>query len=290
LWTLVLIATVVYSAQARSLEEIKQSGGIRFCVAPYGPQIGTVEPPDCLGEQCQFQGPVRALAEAFAQSLGEGIETKYRILEWDEQFHNEAGETVREQAYTPALMASGTCDVYPSWLVKNDWRLKKLAQLTVYPSRDMVFVHQSKKDQFKQLSDLAGKLADIIENSSQHSWLDEQNKTVFQDNPVRVQFSESQTANFEVIDANKADFTITGPEDALWEMRHHVNNSVAAFPVGSILEVTWGFRKEDQDLQAAFGEWITAQQRDEDSVLNKVWKDTFGLSYAKYIRLVTKVK
>jgi hypothetical protein len=100
-WPLVLIATVVSSAQARALEEIKHSGEMRFCVAPYGPQVGTVEPPACLGEQCQFHGPVRELAEAFAQSLGKGIKTTYRILEWDKQFHNEAGETIREQAYTP---------------------------------------------------------------------------------------------------------------------------------------------------------------------------------------------
>jgi membrane-bound lytic murein transglycosylase F len=174
---LATFVAAVHPAQARSLEDIKQSGEIRICAALPGPAIGTVEPPDCRGA-CIVKGPARDLTEAFAQSLGANIKATYRVLAWDEQFHNQAGETVREASYTPALLASGACDVYPNGMILVEWRLKKLGMVALYPAREMVIIHKSKKDQIRTPADLAGKVAGVTKSASSHVYLEEQNKTV----------------------------------------------------------------------------------------------------------------
>ena len=181
-----LIGLVFNPAHARSLQEIKASGEIRFCVAIYGGVIGTVNPPDCRGADCQFRGPVRELTEAFTKSLGDNIKPTYRIVSWDEQFHNEAGKTVREDTYTPALMASGTCDVYPAFMAKLDWRLTKLEQVVFFRVRSTIITHKSKKKQLKQLDDLAGKLSGVMTNSYQLTWIEKQNKTTYKDHQIQV--------------------------------------------------------------------------------------------------------
>jgi ABC-type amino acid transport substrate-binding protein len=291
LWGLALspclatIAAAVHPAQARSLADIKQSGEIRICAALPGPAIGTVEPPDCRGE-CTVKGPARDLTEAFAQSLGANIKATYRVLVWDEQFHNQAGETVREASYTPALLASGACDVYPNGMVLVEWRLKKLGMVALYPAREMVIIHKSKKDQIRTPADLAGKVAGVTQSASSHVYLEEQNKTVYMDNPIRFDFRPSQTLRLEAVDNGEVDFAIAGSEDALWETRHHLKNSVAAFVVGPVVKVGWGLRQDDKDLQAAVEQFFEAQKASEDSVLNQVWKKTFGLSFANYLRLI----
>jgi ABC-type amino acid transport substrate-binding protein len=291
LWVLALIpylttfATAVHPAQARSLEDIKQSGEIRICAALPGPAIGTVEPPDCRGE-CIVKGPARDLTEAFAQSLGANIKATYWVLAWDEQFHNQTGETVREASYTPALLASGACDVYPNGMVLVEWRLKKLGMVALYPAREMVIIHKSKKDQIRTPADLAGKVAGVTKSASSHVYLEEQNKTVYMDNPIRFDFRPSQTLRLEAVDNGEVDFAIAGSEDALWETRHHLKNSVAAFVVGPVVKVGWGLRQDDKDLQAAVEQFFEAQKASEDSVLNQVWKKTFGLSFANYLRLI----
>jgi membrane-bound lytic murein transglycosylase F len=267
------------------LEDIKQSGEIRICAALPGPAIGTVEPPDCRGE-CTVKGPARDLTEAFAQSLGANIKATYRVLAWDEQFHNQAGETVREASYTPALLASGACDVYPNGMILVEWRLKKLGMVALYPAREMVIIHKSKKDQIRTPADLAGKVAGVTKSASSHVYLEEQNKTVYMDNPIRFDFRPSQTLRLEAVDNGEVDFAIAGSEDALWETRHHLKNSVAAFVVGPVVKVGWGLRQDDKDLQAAVEQFFEAQKASEDSMLNQVWKKTFGLSFANYLRLI----
>jgi len=267
------------------LEDIKQSGEIRICAALPGPAVGTVEPPDCRGE-CTVKGPARDLTEAFAQSLGANIKATYWVLAWDEQFHNQAGKTVREASYTPALLASGACDVYPNGMVLLEWRLKKLGMVALYPAREMVIIHKSKKDQIRTPADLAGKVAGVTKSASSHVYLEEWNKTVYMDNPIRFDFRPSQTLRLEAVDNGEVDFAIAGSEDALWETRHHLKNSVAAFVVGPVIKVGWGFRQDDKDLQAAVEQFFEAQKASEDSVLNQVWKKTFGLSFANYLRLI----
>ena len=105
-------------AQARSLAEIQQSKEFRVCIAPIHPALAEVSPPECW-EQCTFTGQMYDEVVAFAATLGPDITLKFFRVLWDAQFHNREGKTVREASYTPELLASGTCDVYPTHLTNS---------------------------------------------------------------------------------------------------------------------------------------------------------------------------
>ena len=82
------------SAFSRSLEEIRKTNELRLCVAGSSHALYT------------------AMGMAFANEMG--IPAKVKKLEsWDQQFHNPEGITVREETYTPELMASGSATVIP---------------------------------------------------------------------------------------------------------------------------------------------------------------------------------
>ncbi len=159
---------------ARSLLDIKKSKELRICIVPNHPSKATVEPASCKGE-CKFTGPIFEMSAAFAKSLGTDIHAKFIRIDLDEQYFNHKGKTDRDTAYTPALLASGKCDFYPNNLTKNEWRLKKLDFMALFPSRMMAIVAKSKQAQIKTVADLAGKTAAIEKDSSYHTWLQVQN-------------------------------------------------------------------------------------------------------------------
>src|SRR5262245_51947635 len=152
------------------------------------------------------------MAMAFSQSLG----VKPKILRWqrDEQFFNKQGKTVREESYTPELMASGKCDAYLTGMTRLPWRETKLTFVTLYPSRMVVVVNKSARAGFKTPADLCGKTAATIKDTSWHTWLQAQNDTTCAANPIRIKllgFVESSQA----ADAGAVDFTIVNFDNTL---------------------------------------------------------------------------
>ena len=269
-------------AEARSLEEIKGSKELRVCLVPV-PGGFIVEPPNCR-ENCAFSGDNYDLSSAFAGALAADVKLKVIRVEWDEQFFNKAGKTVREDAYTPELLASGKCDVYATGLTKLPWREKKLAFVVIYPTRMMVVANKSRKEEFKSPSDLCGKTAATVKDTSYHTWLQAQNEGVCATNPIRMQlmtFEESGKA----VDSGKTDFLLDNFEGTIW-LGNPFKNSTAAFPVGSPYEQGWAFRKEDKDLQEAARKFFEDQKTAQKSILNKQWEDAVGMSLPQYIERV----
>ena len=275
-------------AQARSLAEIQQSKEFRVCIAPIHPALAEVTPPECW-EQCTFTGPVYEEVVAFAATLGPDITLKFFRVLWDAQFHNREGKTEREASYTPALLASGTCDVYPTHLTKNAWRLTKLDFVTLFPSRMMVIVNQAHKARFHTATDLAGKVAAVEKDTSHHSWLQDQNTSTYAANPVHITLMPFNDG-VRAVDAGEVDFTLLDSDGALWATRYQFKNAVAAFPVGPLEEVGWAFRKDDKDLQVAVQAFFAAQRADPNSALQAHWTKTYGLSLTKFITLITAIK
>lgn len=182
--------------QARSLEEIQQTKEIRICLVPKHPTVVMVEPADCH-ENCKYSGAAYEIAMTFVETLGNQVKPKFLRVEFDEQFFNKEGVVAREDSYTPELLASGQCDLYPNNLTKNSWRLKKLDFVILFPSRMMVLVHKSKKVGFKTPADLGGKGAAVVKDTSYHTWLQEQNKSTYATNPIQIKlmgFDESLEA------------------------------------------------------------------------------------------------
>lgn len=278
---------VPFTARGRSLEEIRRTKEIRICVSPIHASICVVEPPGCR-DGCQISGPAYDAAMAFAAFLGDQIVPLFRSVEWDEQFFNENGVTVKEDSYTPELLASGKCDIYPNNLTKNGWRNNKFDIVTMFPSRKMVIVKRSEKDRFKTLTDLAGKTAAIEKRTSYYTWLLEQNQGIFSENPVKISPSSVDEGLRAVMDG-RADFKLLDADAAFWVIRNSYPGLDMAFAAGPTDELGWGFRKEDKDLQEAARTFFEQQRADENSQLNQIWRKYFGMSLTGFVALVSSI-
>jgi ABC-type amino acid transport substrate-binding protein len=284
---LVLSLISANPTSARSLEEIRKSGEIRIGLSPIHPSVCSVLPEGCR-TNCRFSGPAYEIALAFAQSLGTGIKPRFLSVGWDEQFYNEEGKTVREGSYTPALLASGQVDLYPNNLSVNKWRKKKFDFVVLFPSRRMVVVHRSQKEKMKKIQDLAGKTALVEKDTSYHTWLQEQNLTVFSEHPMIIRLVTTREG-LRLLNDGEANFTVIDSDAAIWAIREEYRNLEMAFPVGGNDENGWGLRKQDQDLQNAVQQFFNRQRADENSDLNRIWQHYYGMSLTEFIRLVSAI-
>ena len=246
---LVALAVCPSISDARSLIEIQQTGELRACLAPIHPSIVQVDPAGCRDE-CRFTGAVYEEVLAFVASLAGDIKPRFRRVDWDEQFHDANGQTLYEASYTPELLASGYCDLYPSNLTITDWRLNKLDIVPLFKSRMMVIVQKDKRQQFNTPADLAGKEVAAAIDTSFYTWLQTQNQTTYAANPVKIKLVGIGDA-LAAVDARLVDFAITDADGAIWSVRHQFKNATVAFPVGPVDEIGWAFSKADQDLQTA---------------------------------------
>lgn len=283
-----ILGGMLAPAQARSLAAIKKSNELRVCIVPNHPAHASVEPANCR-ENCKFTGPVHEATQVFAQSLGKRIRVVYIRAEWDEQFFNHEGKTVRDASYTPELLASEKCDLYPGNLTRNDWRLKKLDFVILFPSRMMVIASKAMQGEIKTASDLAGKTAAIAKDTSYHTWLQEQNQTRFASNPVKFKLLDAQES-FTAVDTGTVDFTLADADIAIWLTRHQLKQAKTAFPVGPSDEIGWAFRKEDKDLQATVQKFFNAQRDNETSPINQTWQKHFGISLNKFIGVINSTR
>ncbi|WP_158253676.1 transporter substrate-binding domain-containing protein [Chromobacterium alticapitis] len=285
---LALLLALTLPAQARPLSEIIKTRELRACIVPYHPSSATATPADCR-EKCHFTGPVYDEVAAFARHLGKHIQLKTLRVEWDEQFYDQNGKVDREASYTPKLLANGSCDVFPSRLTKNAWRLKKMDFVTLFPNRMMVVANVALKGRLQSASHLAGLRAAVLDNSSYSTWLLEQNQKRYSAKPVRVALMSVEDS-LRAVDAGKADFTLLDSDIAIWTTRHQFKHAYVAFPVGDKDEVGWAMRKEDQDLQAAAAAFFAQQKQSENSELNRIWTPHYGLSLSRLITLVNSTQ
>ncbi len=271
--------------QARSLEEINRTGEIRIGISPIHPSICSAVPQGCRTD-CRITGPAYEIVLAFAATLGPNIRPRFLRIDWDEQFFNQAGKTIRENAYTPELLASGQVDLYPNNLSVNEWRKNKMDIVTLFPSRRMVIVNRSRKETVKTLSDLAGKVAVVEKDTSYHTWLQEQNQGIFVSHPVKIRLMGTDEC-LKAVDNGEADFTLIDSDAAIWAVRQEYRNLDMAFPVGATDENGWGLRKQDKDLQEKVRLFFRDQRADDHSELNRIWQKYYGMSLTQFIRLVS---
>ena len=253
-------------AWPRSLKEIRKTNELRICVAGSSYELYT------------------AMALAFAEHLGVSPRVK-RLDSWDQQFQNDKGVTDKDAAYTPALMDSGDCDVYPNDLVKNDWRLKKLDFVILFRTRMVVVVNKDNQPAYKGVADLAGKKAAIQKGTSYSSWLETQNAGPLVSSPIQIQFMTTDES-MQAVDTKFVDFTVIGADGALNWTRNKVKNVVVAFPVGDTTEVGWAFRKKDKDLQEAVRRFFDSQAA-VGSRFDEIWKEKVGIPLSEFNVFIT---
>lgn len=272
------------AALARGLEEIRESGELRACIVPVTPAYATFADLACR-ENCEVSGPVPRVVEAVATALGPDVHAVFHRLEWDEQFHNAEGRTVLDAEYTPFHMETGRCDVYPTHLTRNDWRLKKLDFAILFINRIMVIVHQDRLPEFTSVEDLGEKTAGVALNTSLHTWVLDQNQGAFQDNPIQVLLIDSG-AELDSVQSGFADFTLQDAEVSLWESVNRFQDLSVAFPVGPMDEIGWAFSRRNEDLRDAVQTFFSEQVRTETSTLNTIWKEEYGLTLSQFRALI----
>ncbi len=272
------------NVQARSLAEINRTGEIRFGISPIHPSVCRAEPQGCRTD-CRITGPAYDIALAFAATLGPNVRARFLRIDWDEQFFNQDGKNIRDDAYTPELLASGQVDLYPNNLSTNEWRKKKMDMVTLFPSRRMVIVNRFRKEAIRNSSDLAGKVAVVEKDTSYHTWLQEQDRGVFASHPIEIRLMNTDEC-LKAVDKGEADFTIIDSDAAIWAVRQEYRNLDMVFPIGTTDENGWGLRKQDNDLQDAVRRFFSAQRADEHSELNRIWQKYYGMSLTQFTRLV----
>lgn len=283
-----LLGVLALPVQARSLAEIQRSGELRICIGSDHPASAVVSPPGCR-EDCRYSGVIAEQTQAFANTIGPHLHLRYHRLNWDEQFFNADGVTVRDAAYTPAAMASGKCDIYPANLVQNAWRLKKLDFVIQFPSRLMAIVHPRRHAPIRSEADLAGKTVGVNRDTAAQNWVQQQNRGRFAANPIKLDYLLSP-ALFTAVDAGSVDFILIDAEIAIWSSRHQLRQASVQFPVGPTELIGWAFRKEDQDLQQAVQRFFDDGRSRPDSALNRIWEKHFGRSLNEFIDLMAAVR
>jgi hypothetical protein len=254
---------------ARSLSSIIETSEIRFCLAGSSQEF--------------YQANANAFVAYLNKDSKRNIQSKYISFEkWNDQFVDDDGEVIRNGAYTPAPLSSGKCDIYPNDLVRLDWRESKMAYVDLFVSRNTIIVHKSRIAEFRQLGDLAGKTAAVMEGTSYHSWLQEQNSGLFKSNPVQLVLLPQKTA-IAAISSNKFDFAITGADGAFWSIKNFAPDAAVAFAFGGSGTVSgWCFRRQDTDLQDAVRQFFSEQISRPDSALNANWKQYIGISLSEF--------
>jgi membrane-bound lytic murein transglycosylase MltF len=286
---LLVAALLTTPAMARTMSDIRASGELRACVAYVSPYQGKVEPPGCR-DNCTATGDTADLVAAFAHALGGNIKAKVISIGWDEQFADANGNVDRNASYTPRLLADGTCDLYATNLTRLPWRSTKMAMVTVNPSRNMIVVRSERRNDFRSAADLAGKVAATYKDTSYHTWLDEQNRTTYRDNPIKIVFVEDEPAALRSLEEGRADFTILVADDVVPEIRNAPAHFALPLPAGPVIEMSWALRLDDHELQAAAEEFLQAQRADKASLLNQQFSRLYGMDVSDFSEMVGAIK
>jgi membrane-bound lytic murein transglycosylase F len=280
---LALLLMLPAIAQARPLTEIKKTKELRVCLSPLEDYLFKVEPANCK-EKCKYSGVAYDSALIFAKSIG--VKLGVRVVSWDEQFFNDKGVTLREATYTPELLATGKCDLYTSNVTKNEWRLKKMDFMTLFPNRMLVVVKKNRKKEFTTQQSLGGKTIATVKDTSYHTWLEVANSTTYKNNPIKIML----VADGEMVPAvtsGKADATMLDYDYAVYVTEKKARELGTAIGVGDPQEVGWAARKDSQDLQAAVKEFFKNQMAEPQSELNSVWNHYFGVTLKAFVAAVS---
>ena len=285
----IALTLTVFGAEARSLAEIQKTNELRACIAFVSPPMGKAQPAGCRDKCDSVTGDVPDLVTAFAQSLGNSIRPKWISIGWEEQFTDQDGKLRKDDAYTPQLLASETCDFYATGFVKTTWRSKKLDFVIHNPTRVTVVVSKTRREAFRSPADLGGKKMATYRQTVYETWALDQNQSAYKEHPIQIQYVLDEGESLKAVEDGTADFTLLLVDSALPMLQQSPNTAVA-FGVGSVMDSGWSFRKEDKDLQDAAQKFIEAQRAAKESLMNRQFQGTVGMSVNEYTRYVNELK
>lgn len=280
------LALAPLSGSARPMSDILASGELRLCVAQGPLPVGAEQPTGCEG-YCGYEGIVGDVGRVFAKDRG--LEAKFWVTSWAHLFDNEDGVTIKEASYDVGTLKAEQCDMIAAPLSPLPWRMTKIDAHCFMPSRNFILVRKDRVDEFQDLDDLAGKTVAVEADMAFHNWVEQQNAGEWKDNPAKPIFMPYKDA-IASVDRGEADFTVAAVAHALYTTRHVLKNSVAAFAAGPIYNGCWGYAKGDDDMHSWIKSFWDKQLVDEQSQLNDLWHQYYGLSFLEFVRLIGAIE
>lgn len=268
-----LLAVASATAWARPLADIKKSGTIRLCFVRWSSAADGSD---------QRNGPDYEVAVAFAKEIGVTVEAKE--LRGFELFADASGEIDKSSA-EPTRLADGTCDFYAANITINDWRLRKVDIVPVYPGKTMIMVRSTDKDRFRSLADLGGKTTIYRKGTTYQTWVEEQNRSILKETPI-VSKVVSVAVPVRHLLEQEVDFMMYDTLIALYLIGHTKDRVKMAFPVGPNELLGWGFRKSDKTLSDAVTQFLQRQRTSPDSDMNRIFKEYFQVAVRDYEDIV----
>ena len=260
----VLFTAMPHSAAARGLVEIKKSGELRICY----PTLST------LAKDKQSKHPHVKTAAAFARFLK--VAPRLREVQWNAVFEDSNGRVFQDKAYTPGLLAKGTCDLFPSDITILAWRQTKLAFAPIYASRKMIIARRDEVERYVNVLSLGGHKTITQPNTTYAEWLTQQNNDLLRSNPVKIAY-QANAKPMDDVRNRKSDFAVVDAYSALSAIRENYQDLAVAFPVGMTEQLAWGFAKSDRDLLERFQEFFLQGTQDNGSEINQFFRTFYGI-------------
>ena len=246
------------------------------------PLLARVEPEGCTAD-CRHAGVIVEEARAFAAALG--VEPRFRTVAWSEQFADASGEVRREASYTPALLADGTCDLFVSNLARLPWRQTKLEIVPRFDSRMIVLIRADDADRIRRIDDLEGLTIGVAEQSSFHSWVLEQNSSIFAERPIRIVPASGQEP-LRALLRGEIDFILTDADIAISSLRAAASELQVAFAIGPVQQIGWGLAHGSPALEERIAAFFAEEKAELSSATNRAWLAALGVSLAEFDAMV----
>lgn len=263
--TLFLLTLLTSTAQARTLEEIKQSKVIRVGMRTKDLVYSK--------DKREMQHDV---AEEFAKSLG----VKLKIVEVKEMkdFWSKNGEVKQGEEYTPDLFKK--VDVFADVLTVNDWRVKLASPAPFLHIKESFLCSVNKTSKIAERVKTGELPVYTVESSSYHNVI--QKLGVPAD---KVRFVKTTAELVPAIQANKDTCVVIDSDQAAIKSSQELRFAGPAVLDNS--ELAWWTEKSNTKLNDAIKAFFKTTK--EDKRYQELFKKHYKLTFENYYALITNI-
>lgn len=270
LTTVLSMSLLSVVAEARTPEEIKKSGVVKFGLRER----------DLVYKAAGPKQLHTIVGEAFAEFLSTKFGTKVKVehvvaKDMATLWKNDAGEVKQGESYTPQFLAQ--VDVYTDVLTVNEWREKLATPIRFLPTKESFLCNfQTGKLTFAKAKTDKVKIY-TVKDSSFHTLL---TKAGFEEK--ELSFVADTQALVPAIEGEKGQAcTLLDSDFTLFTSRGNKKLSFAGPAVEKAQALAWWVAKSDTALGALVQEFWTKYQSSPE--WTKMFEETYGIPFAKYL-------
>jgi membrane-bound lytic murein transglycosylase MltF len=210
------------------------------------------------------------------------VKLDIKLVSWNDYFYKEGEDLEKVKSdpnytYVPSLLEE--VDLYLDGITVLPWREKMFDIIRYVPSRQMIVSRLDNKP--KTLSDLNNKVCVMVKNTSMEQNLESMKLA------NQLSFTYIHTEKFDVMDQmvseGKADFTAYDSDRAFAALSHYKNLTIA-WPISEPEIMGWAIHKKNKLLKGVLNKYIRYAQ--ENAILDKYWKISYGVSFVEYLQIL----